>query len=172
MFSVVRRWQIKADPSILKLYFKEFRANFKQSLFIELIWLTVLVILYFDFTFILQLESNFKVIGFGIFFTISFLFICTTAFIFPLLVNYQVSWKHAILNSFILSMVYFPTTLTVIVLTLMFAAIVYVIPLAALIIYSLAAYTNYALCNRKFKKINLIKGFTKSNTIDNESEIV
>lgn len=163
MFSVVRNWQTNKDPTVLKQYMKEFIANFKNSFFIGLIWLVMIFVLYFDFAFVLTLETHFKVIGFGVFFTISFLIICTTVFLFPILVNYQVNWKQAIFNSFVASMVYFPTTLSIIIFMIITIVLTYFIPPLSLIFFSLNAYINYAFCNEKFNTINSIKGFKKTS---------
>jgi len=160
MFSVVRKWQLENDSSVLRLYVKEFKSNFKDGFFIWIVCLVTITVLFFDLLFIMKIQSNFKIIGIGIFIAVSIFLISTMLFLFPILSKYKVNWTEAILNSFILSMIKFPTTILLFLVKLSLLVIVYFFPPMITISFSLYAYINYKLCHKKFKEIIQTNNFT------------
>ncbi len=158
MFSVVRQWKLKQDTSVVRNYFRYFKENFQQSFLIGLIWIILAVILFFNFFYMNQDQTPVKYVIIVPLFIISFLFICSTAYLFPLITHYKVTLKDGIKNSFFLSIAHFPTTLLLIGILALLTLILYYVPASSLIIFSVGAYIHYSMVNSVFLKLEQTAG--------------
>lgn len=84
----------------------------------------------------------------------SLLFVGTSAYVFPLITHYKVSWKGAIKHSFFVAIASFPTTLVILGVFALFIVTLIYLPATSLIIFSIGAYINFSLCYRVFQKMD------------------
>jgi uncharacterized membrane protein YesL len=153
MFSVVRQWKLKEDTSVVRNYFRYFKENFKESILIGIVWTILGVLLYFNYFYLYQDESNVKYFIIIPLFLLSLLFVGTSAYLFPLITHYKVSWIGAIKHSFFVAIANLPTTILIVgVFALMTITLMY-LPATSLIIFSIGAYINFSLCYRVFQKM-------------------
>jgi uncharacterized membrane protein YesL len=155
MFSVVRQWQLHQDTSVVRNYFRYLKENFNQSFIIGLIWTAVSVLLYFNYFYLNQDQSGAKYIILIPLLMISLLFTGTTAYLFPVMSHYEITWKHAIKSSFFMAIANFPITLSILGVFALLVVILMYLPAFTLILFSIGAYINFSLCNRVFQKMEL-----------------
>ncbi|MDC3416059.1 YesL family protein [Aquibacillus salsiterrae] len=153
MFGVVRQWKLNNETSVFRLFFTYFKQNFKISIQLSVIWLIILLILVVDFYFVTNIDTNIKYFLFPFFFALGFIYLFTSVFLFPVLVNFELEWKAIIKNSFLLGIshlhIVFFALLLIIVTYLGFV----VFPILFLIMFSTCSYFVYLLCNSVFKKM-------------------
>jgi uncharacterized membrane protein YesL len=167
MYSVIRQWKTKEDPSVFRSFFLYFKLNFKQSFLIGIIWFIVSLLLYFDYFFMIQMHSGLKVLFMVPLFFVFLLFMFTSAFLFPVMTHYKVTWKNVIKNSFFVSVAHFPTTLLILVVLVIITCILVYFPAMCLIIFSIGANINFILSYRVFQKIDQALG--KKTTINSKA---
>ncbi|MCR2823853.1 YesL family protein [Lederbergia panacisoli] len=157
MFSVVRQWKLKSEVSVVKPFIRAFRLNFKQSLLIGILWIPFTFLLYLDYFYVIQAASQWRTLLLVPLFFIGLIFLFMTTFLFPVMTHYQLRLRDVLKNSFIVSLVYFPTTILIIILAAIFLFILLYLPVTCLIIFSLWANINFSLCNRAFNKIEKLR---------------
>jgi uncharacterized membrane protein YesL len=152
LFAVVREWQKQKDIQVFSAFLCHFKANFKQSFVLGVLWLVATILLIGDIIFTIQLESGIKYVLFSFFFLISIIYIFVSITIFPVLVHYQVSWKDAIKNAMLLSIGNPHFVLLSLVMIAGTAGLIFYFPAASMLAFSGAAYLNYALVSKGFHK--------------------
>lgn len=158
MFGVIRRWKLKEDTSVLFQYFRYFKENFKQSLFLGLLWFLFLLLLYVNYSFVLQVQSGLTVFMLVPLLFISLLFVFTTVFFISdddALSGFLERRAEKFL--FFVAMAYFPITLLILVIFVFLALILLYVPVTFLALFSLAAYVNFSLCHYTFQRIEHLK---------------
>ncbi|MEH7119808.1 DUF624 domain-containing protein [Neobacillus vireti] len=155
MFSVVRQWQLHQDTSVVRNYFRYLKENFKQGFMIGLIWMSISVLLYFNYFYLNQDHSGAKFIIIVPLLLISLLFTGTSAYLFSVMSHYEMSWKRAITSSFFMAIANFPITLLMMGVFVLLVVVLMYLPVFTLILFSLGAYINFYLCNRVFQKMEL-----------------
>ena len=156
MVSVIRQWKVKGESAVLKPYLVQFKRNFKQSLLISLVWIPFGILLYFNYFLIIQVYSQWSTLLLIPIFLIAIVFLFMTAFLFPIMAHYKLTFKNILKNSFIISVAFFPTTILNVLIGALFVTILLFVPFFATFAFSVGAYINFSLCHRCFKKINLI----------------
>lgn len=163
MFGIVRSWLKKEEPSLVKLFFTIFKNNFKQGIIIEVIWSLLATVIVFNILISLQMNSTLKNIILPAVVIIGVLFLYTSIFIFPIMVNYESNWFGVIKNAFLFSISQ-PMTVILGVLTLVISSVaIFFIPILFFGFTSFIAYILYYLCNKSFQKVELIKNFSEGN---------
>lgn|SRR5690606_2437750 len=170
MHSVIRQWKIKGETTVLKPFIKQFKLNFKQSFLVGLLWIPFAVLLYVDYIFVIQTQSGLRLALLIPLFLIALLFTFMSAFLFPVMVHYNLRIRDVLKNTFIISLAYFPTTLLVLIASVALFFVFLIIPPLALFIFAFIAFVNYSLCHRCFEKIERL--FEDSSAISEEQEAV
>ncbi|MEW9052655.1 MAG: YesL family protein [Neobacillus sp.] len=152
MYCVVRQWVLHKDFSVFRSFYQYFKENFKQSFILGIIWIVFGGVFVVDFMLMEHLGS-FQYILLPVLFLLGFIILFITIFIFPTIAHYNVNWLNAIKNSFFFSIRYILVTLSVIVLLVLTALILFTWPITFIFIFALYAYCNYHLCNLVFIKI-------------------
>ncbi|TCP31335.1 putative membrane protein YesL [Scopulibacillus darangshiensis] len=153
MFGVVRKWIKGEHVKLFNCFFTLFKENFIQSLLIGVIAFIFTLLLILNFNITSLMDNPFKVITLSLLSLIGFLSLCTSVYIFPVIVNYNVKWTAVIRNSFLLSVSQPFVTLPSILILLISMVIVYTVPITLFIVGSLSAYLIYFLCNKTFQKV-------------------
>ncbi len=139
-------------------YFRYFKENFKQSLFLGLLWFLFLLLLYVNYSFVLQVQSGLTVFMLVPLLFISLLFVFTTVFFISdddALSGFLERRAEKFL--FFVAMAYFPITLLILVIFVFLALILLYVPVTFLALFSLAAYVNFSLCHYTFQRIEHLK---------------
>lgn len=162
LYTVTLRIVRDEESYIVKGFWKAFKDNFKQSTIIWLIMLLVGAFLGVDLYLTSVMESSLMNIFKYIFYFITFLYVITLSFVFPVQSRFDNTIKNTIKNALIMGIAHFlPWTILIVVLnalpillalyfTTMFLAIG--IPLFLLCGFGAIAFFNSKMFNRIFKK--------------------
>jgi uncharacterized membrane protein YesL len=164
MFGVVRDWIKGTDSGIAMPFVLHMKANLVQSLWIGLVWLAVVCLLVIDFVVIGGMVAWLKGALFMLLGVAAVCLIVTSVYLFPVMVNYEGSWRNVIKNSFLIAIVRPGITIVCILVISVALVIVYFVPILALIAGSGTAYLLYLLCKRAFDRIEALKGGTLETT--------
>ena len=140
---------------LFREFFKSFRTNFKRAAIVGVILTIMFGILIFDLLYSwgsLRGESNMSTIMFGIFVAITFLLICFSTYVFPILSRFDMTTKQLIKAASFMSMKHFPYTLLMVLVTLAAYAAVFFIPILIFIIPATSVFVNSYLMERILKK--------------------
>ncbi|MBQ2803265.1 MAG: DUF624 domain-containing protein [Lachnospiraceae bacterium] len=142
---------------ITRGFFKSFKENFKQATIIWLILLLVVVILVGDVYIIMKSGIEFHMVLRVVIMAAAVLVAFTATFVFPVLAKFENSVKGTIKNAFLMSILQFPKTITMIVLNILPAVLfIYffqMIPVIFLFGFSLPAFLGAFLYNKFFQKL-------------------
>ena len=153
MFGVIRKWKREGEIKIFASFFRFFKENVKQGIVLELIWLFIAFLFIVNFNFTNQIPSNVKYVLFAVYFLVLIQFIFITLYIFPVMVQYKVTWIQTIKNSLILSIRNLPNTILLLLILSAGIAIIYFFAGATMIIFSLIAYFIYSVVDCTFHKM-------------------
>ncbi|WP_161974904.1 YesL family protein [Bacillus timonensis] len=160
MLGVIKDLSEGNEPSLTKAFYRYFKKYFKKSSVIGLLQFLIGVILVADLLVMWNLEGVIRYIMFPLFGLLTMIFLFMSFYIYPLLVDFDMSYKELIKNSF-----YLCTTrpATPIIMFLFISIIIFTctfIPfLPILCTFSLLGLVNYYTCKRTIsKKLLLNKG--------------
>lgn len=104
LFSVVRKWVMgETDLSIIKVYFKGYKENYKQSMLGGIFYTILLLIMVFNYDFYMIQMNNLQMIGIIIFIFLIILFVSLFNF-FSMVAHYHMSTFQLIKNAILLTM--------------------------------------------------------------------
>lgn len=152
LFAVVREWQKENDIKVFSSFFRHFKANFKQSFVLGILWIVFTFLLIGDFLITNQMQSNLKYVLFALFFLLSIFYLFASITIFPVIVHYRLSWKDAIKNAMLLSIGNPHFVLLSLLLIAGTVVLIFKFPAASMVAFSIAAYLIYALVSKAFHK--------------------
>lgn len=159
LFGVVRRRVLqKETEGIFKSFFQLFKANFKQSFVISIIWSALALFLYFDYRIIDPSSSVGQLILYIILVIGILLFSSISIYLFPIMVHFELSWKHVIRNAFLFSLMNPVLTILLLIIVTAATALFYLYPATIFIIGSFEAYAVYYLCQLWFNQLLNMKG--------------
>lgn len=153
MFAVVRQWIRKEDSGVFRNFFIYFKENFYQSFPLGIIWLLIAFLFYFNINISLQMAGPIKVIMISLLSFLLLFFVMTSIFLFPIMVHYKMRWKTLIKNSFLFSISQFWVTIRCIFILFLTIFISFTIPITSFILWGVATFYIYALCDKSFTKI-------------------
>ncbi|WP_318615247.1 YesL family protein [Sporosarcina sp. YIM B06819] len=153
MFAVLREWKTQGDIRVLSAYSRFFKENFKQGLFVGVIWLVFTSLLLGDLIIINQLNSNIKYVLFSFFFLLTIIYLFVTIMIFPVMAHFRVSWQGAIKNAFLLSIANLHHTILSLLIVVATIVLCFYFPGATLVSFSMAAFLINALVSRGFRQV-------------------
>ncbi|MEY2193865.1 YesL family protein [Neobacillus sp. BF23-41] len=151
MFGVFREWVTKKETSIFRLFFQKFKENFKQSMVLELAWLFYLGIAYANLSILDNFNGMFRTVILSILITIGILLVIMSIYMVTIMVHFNISIPTLWKNSFLLSLTCFPSTLIVILIVCLMAAITYFLPIVLTFAFSVTAYLLFLLCFRTIR---------------------
>jgi uncharacterized membrane protein YesL len=155
MFCVIRQWILHKDTSIYRPFFQFFKENFKLSFLLGLIWTLFVGLFLIDFL-LMKNFGQFQYILLPVLTFIGLVILFISVFIFPIIANYTVDWLKALKSSFFFSIRYILTTISAILLLGLSVLILITWPITFIFIFSLYAFCIYLLCDRIFRKVELL----------------
>jgi len=153
LFGIVRRWVRGEEPPVLRTFFSLFKEDLGRSLLVGAVWLPVGAVLVADFLLIGQMESLRRPL-YVLLLAFALLYASATVYLFPVLANYEASWRTAIKNALLFSMVRpWNTAQGLLVVAVAAFATASFPPLALLVSGSATAYCVYFFCDRTFREV-------------------
>lgn len=141
---------------IVKTYFKAFKENFKKSTIIFSITLASLFVIFINLCFWIQFKSFLGYFTLSITMFLTFIFLLTTIFVFPMISTSNMNIKDLIKESCILSIKYLPYSLAVLFITFLFASVLIIFPFTILFMIfvgvALLSYINSYFIRAVFNK--------------------
>lgn len=129
---------------VWRSFLKAFRGNFRQATALWLILLAAGVFLGADLWACVQLKlpGAVRVLCFGVLLCVTFLYILTALYVFPILSRFDRNMKTILSHSFIMAIGNFYVSVTVLVIDLCFMALAYRITILFPVFVALAAFVN------------------------------
>lgn len=156
MFSIVRQWiKGNTDIKLFNTFLKYFRNDFIKGNLLGLFIMTIIIIIIFDFSYILKNINelpNWLIIPF---FSFNILFLLFLLYIFPTYVHFEIKLRQVIKNA-LLIMLISPVNSFLIIISLSSIFIIFYFfpPVAFIFGGSTCAFIIMYFSNHSFKKIN------------------
>lgn len=158
MFGVVRAWVKGTEDGLWRPFWRLFKENLRQSLWIGVLWTFLGATLVMDLYLVNQMPTGPRIALGSLLFLASVLYVFTSLYIFPVMVHYDVGWTAVLKNSLLLSVANLATTIQGLLVVVVVAVVLSFVPFLLLISGSLTAYVLYRLCNRAFQKVESVSG--------------
>lgn len=153
MLGVIKDLSDGNEPTLIKAFYHHFTIFFKKASIIGLFQFLIGVVLIADLLVMWNLEGVFRYTMFPLFGLFGLIFISISLYIYPMLVDFDMSYKELIKHSFYLSITR-PTT--PIIMFLFISIIIFTwtfVPfLPFLCAFSLLGFVNYYTCKRTISK--------------------
>lgn len=137
-------------------FFKAFKQNFKQATAIWIIELLALLVIVGDFYIMAASEAGVHIAIQVVIYVVTFLFLMTVTFVYPLLAKFENTVKQTIKNAFLISIMQFPKTVLKIIMSVIpigcFILLPQSIPLVLMFGMALPAYLFAKMYNKFFAK--------------------
>ncbi|KKI92393.1 hypothetical protein WQ54_09460 [Bacillus sp. SA1-12] len=154
LFGVVREWVNKKEPPIFQTYVRLFKENLKQSFSVGLSITIIVFVLLGDFYLLTIFDTSMNLLIFSSVSFISFFFIVTVFYIFPLMVNSPYTFKELFITACKFGLYRFSLTVAnfIILLCWLYLSITYSFFLV-FFFFSVSAFITYWFANLKFLKL-------------------
>ncbi|MGP4081592.1 YesL family protein [Pseudalkalibacillus sp. R45] len=169
MFAVIREQTEESEISIIRSFWYHFKENFKQSFGLGIIWTCIGFLLYLNMTLVFRMPDELRVIMTAFTFLFIFLYIITSLYLFPVLVNYREKTLGVIRNSFLFAIGQFLITIGCLLLLLLAITIVLFVPITLMIVGSLCSTGIYRLCTQSFIKLQQRMNTLPVDSVQNEN---
>ncbi|WP_194287374.1 YesL family protein [Gracilibacillus oryzae] len=156
MFSVVRDWTLKKEINLLKHFFQYFRLHFTKSFILGIGFIIFVIIFFIDLSILGELDHSMSILVLSLLFLVGISVSFMGIFLFPLMIRYELTLRDLIKNSFMFSIMYYPSTLLSIILLVTVSLIVAVVPIMACMVFAPTAYIIHKICNRTFIKVSSV----------------
>ena len=154
LFGVVRQWRNNKDVAIFSQFKEMFIENWRQSYLVGILFTIIFSFIAFDFMFLYQINSSYKVVISIALILFSFLAILSFLSIYPLMVHMNTTFKQLCISS--LKIGIYKLHLTLFCMLIVGAWTILSLRFALLIpffFFSVSAYIIYWMADLKFKKV-------------------
>lgn len=159
---------------ITRGFFKSFKENFKQATIIWMLLLLIALIIIGDIFIMRDSGIEFSNVMKVIITVAGVLVLFTATFVFPVLARFENTVFRTIKNAFMMSILQFPKTIAMIVLSLfpiiLFAFSMRLVPIAFLFGLSLPAFLSAMMYNKFFRKLEAQIEEAQNPTIEEEED--
>ncbi|GKU82135.1 YesL family protein [Niallia sp. NCCP-28] len=156
MYSVVRKWHLYQEQSVIRCFLHEFRQLFKQGL-LGTLWIFLGCLLVIDISFFFHIASSFRVVLLSIAALAFILYSMTSAFLFPLLVHYQLKGLSLIKQAFTFSFLDGKTNFAILLMWVGAASFLFYAPLTLFILIVPVTMITFRFSLFSFEKIKKIQ---------------
>lgn len=166
------------DTYITRGFFKSFKSNFRQATVIWLIQLVITVVLAGDFYIMYRSETEFHIVFQVLLMIVAMIVIFTTTFVYPVLAKFDNSIFRTIKNALYVSILQFPKTLAMVVMSVLPIVLVIIaptlVPIVLMFGLSIPAFLFAKLYNKFFKKLEakVAESNPSENVVEDEGEDV
>lgn len=155
---------------VFKQFWDSFKSSFKQATASWLVCLLVIFILVSDIRIINYFFANAAGVALKIFFAAMILIIgMGMLYLFPYISRFTAPWKSVMANSLIISMRHLLWTLLILVLTIAFALVMYLLPITLLFLPALWALLASFVLEHVFKKYMTEEDIAKEEKLNSRS---
>ncbi len=164
------------DTYITRGFFKSFKSNFRQATVIWLIQLVITVVLAGDFYIMYRSETEFHIVFQVLLMIVAMIVIFTTTFVYPVLAKFDNSIFRTIKNALYVSILQFPKTLAMVVMSVLPIVLVIIaptlVPIVLMFGLSIPAFLFAKLYNKFFKKLEakVAESNPPENVVEDEGE--
>lgn len=154
LFGVIRQWKNDNDTGVFSQFKEMFIENWKQSYLVGILFTLVAFFLSFDFIFLYQMSSSYKIFLYIALILVSFLAILSFISIYPLMVHMHTSFKRLCISS--LQVGLYKIHLSIICIIILSAWTILSLRFSFLIFFfffSISAYLIYWIADIKFQKL-------------------
>lgn len=139
---------------LFREFFKSFRLNFKRGAIIGLVLTLITVIMIFNLlvTWGAIDGSNKSYMFFGVYVAISFVVLCFSIYVFPILSRFDMTIKQLIRAASFMSMKHLPSTLGMVIVTVATVVVILFIPILIFILPATSVLINSLLMERVLKR--------------------
>jgi uncharacterized membrane protein YesL len=159
LFGVVREWVNKKDPALFFTFKRIFRENLKQSFTAGIYITIVILVLIGDYYILTLLNTSFNLLILSGVIFVSFFFLVSVIYVFPLMVNSHYSFKQLLSNSFKFG--FYKIYLTILNALFILGWLLVSLCFSFLFVFyffSISALITYWVANVKLKKIQQDQG--------------
>ncbi|WP_100406883.1 YesL family protein [Bacillus solitudinis] len=153
MFGVIRDWHMKKDSGVIKPFLKHIKTNVKKSIFLTLVWMPFSIILLSNIKLLEPTESIVSLLMTLLIGMILLVFMCTTLYIFPVVVHFELPMWQLIRNAFFIATSHWKYTGLGLAIVIIIGYFMYQYPILMFFITSLVSYFIYATCYKAFKQL-------------------
>ncbi|MFJ5623133.1 YesL family protein [Peribacillus loiseleuriae] len=154
LFGVVRQWRQRKEVAVFSQFKTMFIENWKQSYIADTVFALISLLLTFNFFFLSQMTSPYRIVIFVVTLGMSFLFILSFLSIYPLMVNMIITFKRLCISS--LQVGLYKIHLTIFCMIVLGAWTILSLRFSFLIFFfffSVSAYLIYWIADLKFAKL-------------------
>lgn len=154
LFGVIRQWKNDNDTGVFSQFKEMFIENWKQSYLVGILFTLVAFFLSFDFIFLYQMSSSYKIFLYIALILVSFLAILSFISIYPLMVHMHTSFKRLCISS--LQVGLYKIHLSIFCIIILSAWTILSLRFSFLIFFfffSISAYLIYWIADIKFQKL-------------------
>ncbi len=140
---------------LFREFFKSFRMNFKRGAIVGVLLTIVYAILYFDINYSWQMMAINHSKGsmfMGIFLALTFLTLCVTVFVFPILSRFEMTVKQLLKAGIYMAMRHLPFTFVMVVVTIATAILIFLLPILVFILPAASVFLNSFMMEHIFKR--------------------
>lgn len=149
LFGTVRKWtRLGLDVGVYKVFVQEFKANFKKSFVLGVVWTILFGIISMDLSIVLQNEFSGKSFVLILLFFFIMLFVFVTIYLFFVIVHFDLSLFHTVKNSLLLSLGHLHYTVLMLAMILLVLIVTYHFPFFLLFGGSLLAFMMYGVFHK------------------------
>jgi uncharacterized membrane protein YesL len=169
MTGVIRNWHLNQDESVIRSYIIQFRKHLRQGIFVVNFWIAIGVLLLFDAYIFLQVTTSLKVFLLAITCIAIILYLMTSAYLFPILVHYELSGMSIIKRAFTYSFLDGRTTFANILMWIGAGMMIFYAPVTFFIVPVPVTMITFRFSLHAFGKIEKLAKITGKAFIENRN---
>jgi uncharacterized membrane protein YesL len=152
MFGVTREWAKGRRPETFRFFVSSFKAHFRQSLWIGLVWTVLGIAVALNLYWIGNMSGAPRLLSYAATLLVGLAYALTTIYLFPTMVSYEIGWLKVLRNSLLLAIGQPGKTLLCLSILISTALVFVVLPVTLLLTASLSAYLVCLLHERALKR--------------------
>ncbi|WP_407272428.1 YesL family protein [Radiobacillus sp. PE A8.2] len=161
LFGVARKWAFEGiDAGLFSLFVQQFKANFKKSFILGVMWTIASLIIAYDFYILHYVEFTGKAIVFNLLSLMTVLYLFTSIHLFFIMVHYELTILQILKNSIFVSISYIFHTILCFIIIGLVIALCFFVPVFLLVAGSILAFTLSHILIRLSQKIQQVKTAT------------
>ncbi|MGH2543832.1 MAG: YesL family protein [Ardenticatenaceae bacterium] len=157
LFGVVREWVRRGQSGFFQPFVRYFKENFRQSLWIGLLWTLFGAFLTLDFFLLAGLGLIARIALLALFSLWAVAYLLASIYLFPVMVHYRIGWWPLIKNSLLIALSQPASTAKCLLVIAGAILLFFYLPITTLLLGSTTAYLIYHLSDRAFHRIEALK---------------
>lgn len=172
MYYVTLKMVKDEDCYTFKSFFRSFKQNFRQATVIWIILFIIGMILYFDikimngqYSQFIEISDTVKKVMMVLIMAAALIYMFTLVYVFPVLSRFDNSIKNTLRNALLMSIRHLPSTIAIILITLVPLIFIFMVPKALILIFVIFGLCAY--CN-SFFFVKIFKNYMPEETVTSD----